>query len=627
MASANPSCELEALRQRLAGLEAENRRLRALFSMPPEQILARLRIFETLPLYAQAAIVIVEAVALDLPGPRVIYANPSFEKLSGMQAEQAIGQPLAPLVGPEITAVVLLHLRQLHATRTSLRTSFTTRAEKAELRAFELEAVLVPDAQGQTPHIIVYLRDITSQRRANFEREALLGRLADANRKLLAELEARRRAERKLERLNRRLEQEVEDRTARLRATIAELQAEVRERQRVSLELQQHQAFLQGFLDHVPAIIAVQDLEGRFILVNKNLLRSLGLTTPEQILGQKADQFYPSEVVQSARQDHHRIRQTGEHITREYGSLDRSGKVWLAHTFPIRAADGTIIAIGRIAIDITRRKRHEEERLAFERRLQETQRRESIGILAAGLAHDFNNLLAAINGHAELAMLDLPPGSPLRECVDAIVRGVQRATDLTAQMLAYAGKGRFLTQPVQLNELIGEMVELLRSTLSRSTMVRQQLAPDLPLIEADASQIRQVILNLLVNADEALGDQPGEITLATAVEELEQSRLEKLIGGAGLAPGRYVRMSVSDTGCGMDEATRARMFEPFFSTKFTGRGLGLAALQGIVRGHRGAIEVLSAPGQGTVMHIYLPASVSAAPCAPDPLPAQWSSAL
>lgn len=301
--------------------------------------------------------------------------------------------------------------------------------------------------------------------------------------------------------------------------------------------------------------------------------------------------------------------------------------MWLTHSFPVRGADGAIIATGRIALDITERKRYEEERLAFERQLQETQRRESIGILAGGLAHDFNNLLAAINGHAELALLDLPPGSPARESVEAIVQVVRRATDLTVQMLAYAGKGRFLTQPVHLNELIHEMVDLLRPTLSRHTVVDQRLAAGLPLIEADASQIRQVILNLLVNADEALGDQPGQIALETAVEDLDQARLDTLIGGAGLASGQYVRMSVSDTGCGMDEATRARMFEPFFSTKFTGRGLGLAALQGIVRSHRGAIAVFSAPNQGTTVHIYLPASASApALCALDAPPVGLPSA-
>ncbi len=626
MQPANAELELEALRRQVAELEAENQRLRAIVSATSEQVRARLHIFETIPWYAQAAIVVLEAAPLDLPGPRAIYVNPSFEKLSQIPAERAIGQPLAPLVGPEIAPVVLIHLRQVDARHPSLRTTFTTRAGESELRAFELEAVAAPDLQGGIRHIIVYLRDISAQRRAHLERETLLDRLATANRQLLAELDARRRVEGKLERLNRHLERQVEARAAQLRAIIAELEAEVRERRRISSELQQHQAFLYGFLDHVPAVIAVQDLEGHFILVNKNFLDYLGLTRSDQILGQTADPFFPPDVVQIARADRLHIQQTGEHVIREYGDLELTGSVWLSHSFPIRALDGAIIAIGRIVIDITERKRHEEERLAFERQLQEAQRRESIGILASGLAHDFNNLLAAINGHAELALLDLPPDTPPRESVEAIVQGVRRATDLTAQMLAYAGKGRFLTQPVQLNELIHEMADLLRSTLSRHATVRQRLAASLPLIEADASQIRQVILNLLVNASEALGDQPGLISVETAVEDLDQSRLEQLIGGADLAPGQYVRMSVTDTGCGMDEATRARMFEPFFSTKLTGRGLGLAALQGIVHSHYGAIEVLSALGQGTTVHIYLPATPAAsAPHCTDPAPISLSS--
>ncbi len=622
-----PVNELEALRQRLAELEAENRRLHSIIAATPEQIQTRLHLFETLLWYARAAIVVVEAAPLDPPGPRVLYVNPSFEKLSGTTAEQAIGQPLGSLVGPDIASVVLLHLNQVSANHTAhQRTSFTTRSGRDDLQAFELGAVTVPDLQGLAPRFIVYLRDISAQWRTQREYEALLTRLAETNRQILAELQARRRAERKLERLNQHLEQQIEARTAHLRATITELQAEVRERQRISLELQQQQAFLHSFIDHIPAVLTIQDLEGRFILVNKHFLHALGLTTPEQILGQTADPFYPPEIVRMARQERLHIQQTGEHITCEYGSLDLTGSVWLMHSFPIRGADGAIIAIGRVALDITERRRHEEERLAFERQIQEAQHHESIGILASGLAHDFNNLLAAINGHAELALLDLPPGSPPRESVEAIVQGVQRATDLTAQMLAYAGKGRFLTQPIQLNELIHEMVDLLRSTLSRHTTVQQRLTASLPLIEADASQIRQVILNLLINANEALGDQPGQITLETVVEDLDQARIEQLICGAGLSPGQYVRMSVSDTGCGMDEATCSRMFEPFFSTKFSGRGLGLAALQGIVRGHRGAIAVSSAPNRGTTVLIYLPASTSAPTLyAPDSPPVEFSS--
>ncbi|MGQ9927867.1 MAG: PAS domain-containing protein [Chloroflexaceae bacterium] len=395
--------ESETLHRRLAELEGENRRLHAIIAAPHEQIRARLHLFETVPWYAQAAIVIVEGAPLELPGPRVIYANPSFEQLSGTPAEQAIGQPLAPLLGPAIAPVVLGHLRQVAADAPCLRTTFTTTADTDKAYTFELEVVLVAGAQGPAPHIIVYLRDLSAQRHAALERETLLARLADANRQLLAELEARRRAEQTLERLNQQLEHQVEARTAQLRATVAELQAEVRERQRVSHELKQQQALLQSFLDHVPALIVVQDLEGRFMLVNTHLLHSLGLTTPEQILGQTADRFYPPEVVQTARQERLRVQQTGEHITGEHGSLELTGKVWLTHHFPVRGADGAIIATGCVAIDITERRHHEEQRLAFERRLQETQRRESIGILVSGLAHDFNNL-----SRPSMAMLNWP---------------------------------------------------------------------------------------------------------------------------------------------------------------------------------------------------------------------------
>ncbi len=608
--------ELAALQRRIAELEQENQHLRSLAAPLSARPDWRCELFRTMASHANGAIIVVTATPLDAPGPQVIYSNPAVERILGRPASEGMGQPLAHLLGPRLTSDILVYLRRASQDATPVRSELFTSRPDGSFLIVDLELVPIRPPDGPISHVIIFQRDLTVLRRAEAERDTLLTRLTSANQQLLAELQARREAEQRLQHLNQHLEDLVDTRTAQLQAAVVELESEVQERRRVSAELQHNQALLQSFLDHVPAAISVQDLDGRFVLVNEQMLRALGLNSPAQILGKPPATFFPEAIVRSAQQERLHIQSTGATVTSEYEQLDTDGQVrevTLIHTFPICDANGAIIAVGRIAMDITAQKRDEAARLNLERQLLEAQRRESIGLLASGIAHDFNNLLTIIQGHAELTLCDLPVASPLREHAEAIVHGVQRAADLTAQMLAYAGKGRFVVQPLQLNYLIQEMAGLLRASITRHATVHYQLAAELPPIEADAAQIRQVVLNLLVNASEALLEQPGQITVETLAEELSATRLNELILGADLPPGRYVRMSVTDTGCGMDEATRTRMFEPFFSTKFTGRGLGLAALQGIIRSHHGALEVLSAPGQGTTIHVWLPVCASTLP--------------
>ncbi len=272
------------------------------------------------------------------------------------------------------------------------------------------------------------------------------------------------------------------------------------------------------------------------------------------------------------------------------------------------AREGRVVRIYGAAEDITERKRAEEERLEMERRLLQAQRLESLGVLAGGVAHDFNNLLMAIMGNLELALLDLPRTSGIRANLLEASQAARLAADLTRQLLAYAGKGRFTLSRVNLNAVVQENAQLFRTAIPRAVTLTLNLAPDLPTIEADRSQIQQVMMNLLTNAAEAIGEKPGAITLTTGVIEadaalLAQSRLPEVP-----PPGRYVFLEVTDTGCGMDEATIERVFEPFFSTKFTGRGLGMSAVAGVVRGHGGAIFIKSAIGQGTTVRVLFPAA-------------------
>ena len=270
---------------------------------------------------------------------------------------------------------------------------------------------------------------------------------------------------------------------------------------------------------------------------------------------------------------------------------------------------------GRIGafVDITERERAEKEKLEMERRLLHAQKLESLGVLAGGIAHDFNNILAGIMGYADLAQLRLPASEPVRDGHRGDQEGHQRAADLTRQMLAYSGKGRFIVEPVDLSRLVEDSQKMLAMSVSKKATVSYNLAADLPPIQADASQMCQVLMNLVINASEALGEQGGAIAVSTSALRCEAKDLAGKGLGQDLPEGRYVCLQVADTGCGMDEQTLAKIFDPFFTTKFTGRGLGLAAVHGIVRGHKGAIQVSSEPGKGTTFRVLFPANGPAAP--------------
>ncbi len=263
-------------------------------------------------------------------------------------------------------------------------------------------------------------------------------------------------------------------------------------------------------------------------------------------------------------------------------------------------------AVG-IFSDITDRKRAEQERLEMERRLLHAQKLESIGVLAGGIAHDFNNILAGIMGYAELLKRSLPPSEPAQADIDVIKNSVQRAADLTRQMLAYSGKGKIVVESVDLSRVVEDTKKMLAISVSKKATLTYDLAADLPMIQADASQMYQVVMNLVINASEALGEQGGLIAVSSNAIRYDVKDRVGMILGEDLPEGLCVCLEIADSGCGMDRETVARIFDPFFTTKFTGRGLGLAAVHGIVRGHKGAIQVLSEPGEGTRFRVLFPA--------------------
>jgi PAS domain S-box-containing protein len=294
----------------------------------------------------------------------------------------------------------------------------------------------------------------------------------------------------------------------------------------------------------------------------------------------------------------------------------RDGTLVWTETRNVRVFDavGRLVAIEGIARDVTERRRREEEQRALEQKLLETQKLESLGVLAGGVAHDFNNLLTGILGRVSLFRteeLDIGVSSAGSEHLQQIEQAAIQAAELCRQMLAYSGKGRFAVRPLDLSELVRDTAHLLQVSISKNATLELALAQGLPAVAGDAAQLRQVVLNVVLNASEALADDSGRIVISTGLRELGDDELGELLLGNGLPSGPFVCLDVWDSGSGMSPPVRERIFEPFFTTKFTGRGLGLPAVLGIVRGHRGAIEVQSEPGQGTRFRLYFPAADAA----------------
>jgi signal transduction histidine kinase len=276
---------------------------------------------------------------------------------------------------------------------------------------------------------------------------------------------------------------------------------------------------------------------------------------------------------------------------------------------PVQTRNGRLAAWAVLLRDVSEQRRAAEERDAFHARAQEQQRREGLSILAAGLAHDFNNLLAGIVGNADLLALRVPPASEMSSSVSAIQLGAQRAADLVSKMLAYAGERHGTTGRLDLDQLVRELLDLLRASAGRHCTIEYSGEP--VVIQADATQIRQVAMNLIINAAEAVDENSGAVTIIVGTAVLSPRELAGMKFGQDAGPGRYAYLEVRDNGSGMDDATLRRIFQPFFTTKAAGHGLGLAAVQGIVLGHRGAMRVETTPGAGSRFCVWFPRAEAA----------------
>ncbi len=278
--------------------------------------------------------------------------------------------------------------------------------------------------------------------------------------------------------------------------------------------------------------------------------------------------------------------------------------------YPVINNKGTVSKIVGTIMNITGRKKEEEERKKIEERLRFVQKHESLGKMAGGIAHGFNNILASILGYTEITLMDLPPDSKVKTYIQQIEKSVYRGSEITKQMLSYTGHGKFILEPIEISKLIKEMYQFIQITISNKCIVEYVLEENLPYIEGDNAQIRQAIMNLIMNASEAMEDNNGIIILKTGKIICDRCYLRDNYHEENLSEGLYVYLDISDTGCGMTEDTVNKIFDPFFTTKFPGRGLGLASVHGILRAHKGAIKVFSKNGAGTTMRLLFPAQKS-----------------
>ncbi len=401
---------------------------------------------------------------------------------------------------------------------------------------------------------------------------------------------------------------------------------DVTARRQAETDLRESQERFRLNFIHAGIGMALVGLDGRWLDANPALLAMLGWDLPALTAPTCPELTWPGDpdfnVIgpQLLRQEIPVAR-----VEKRYRCADGSYRWCKLTAVLVRSEGGTPLYFVAQIEDIQAAREATAAKERIERKLAETAKLESLGVLAGGIAHDFNNILTGVLGNASLLRLELPAQSPHLGAIGQIETAARRAADLCKQMLAYSGKGRFVVKNIDLNHLITETARLLEISISKHTVLRFHLAPDLPAIEADETQIRQVVMNLVINASEAIGERSGVVAIATGATVLDSRYAATLHFEQNLPPGHYSWIEVSDNGCGMAPDVLGRIFDPFFSTKFTGRGLGLAAVQGIVRGHRGGIKIYSEPGKGTTFRLLFPSVPGPAQPTPvaEPPSAAW----
>jgi len=365
-------------------------------------------------------------------------------------------------------------------------------------------------------------------------------------------------------------------------------------------------ARLASVVEQADEIIVVTDKDGIIEYVNPAFEYISGFTA-EEAIGNTPGMVKSGEHGEEYYRAMWKSLNNGKAWYGDFSNRNKHGDIYevTQSISPITNKQGKITGFASVQRDVTQQR-------MMQKKLEHTDRVDSLGVLAGGIAHDFNNLLTAILGNVSLALRKLDTSSPVLKYLQAVESASYSASDLCKQMLAYSGKGKFVVKAIDLSDLVENMGKLIDVSLAKNVVLKYHLTDHLPPIDADVAQIQQVVLNLITNASEAIEGKSGVISMSTGVIQVNADYLNGCVGSEQLQPGRYISLEVSDTGCGMDMQIQKKIFDPFFTTKFTGRGLGMSAMLGIVKGHQGALRIYSEPGEGTTIKVVFPVSAESA---------------
>jgi two-component system, cell cycle sensor histidine kinase and response regulator CckA len=392
----------------------------------------------------------------------------------------------------------------------------------------------------------------------------------------------------------------------KLEANQLVIREEIRQKEIAQKSFSESETLLKTIFDTAEDFIFIKDRNGRYVAGNPAMARMIN-KSPSDFIGKSYNDFIESpsclEVVEF---DDNEVLK-GNKIERET-TCNVLGVEKIASTLkvPIVEEDGSISGICGIGRDVTLRRKEEKQKKILEKRMLQSQKLESLGIISGGIAHDFNNLLVGILGNASLIQMEENLPESCHNNAEDIISSAEKASEFCDQLLTYSGKGHFNLEPTSLNDSISEILKIMEKVISKKVSLITNLESGLPNIKSNSSQIQQIIMNLITNASESFGEEEGTITIKTGKMHASKEYVDSSYLQDDLPAGEYLYVDVIDTGCGMDKESITQLFDPFFSTKFAGRGLGMTTTLGIVRSHQGAIFVESNPGEGTLFRILFP---------------------
>ncbi len=512
---------------------------------------------------------------------KILEISPSVERIYHVKREALIGRSVFDFYKTPQESSELFDALKKKGRVTDYKV--TMKDEASQTIYASLNCILIRDKKKQQKKIIGSLRDIT----------------------------ARTQAEAQLEKYRNHLEEEVKQRTADLERTNTQLRAEIEQRLETEKALRESKDKYRNILASIQEAYFELDLAGNLTFVNDATSRITGYSK-EELIGMNNREYSIPETAKQVYNKFNEIYRTGQSVdfTRYtiIGKDKRERHLEMSASL-IKNAEGQPIGFRGIARDNTNRLKAENEKHKLEDQLQHAQRMKAIGTLAGGIAHDFNNLLMAMQGNLSSLLIKTRQDTDLQEKLKAIEQCIGSGADLTHQLLGYARGGKYDVRPIDLNAVLQHTAQMFGRT-RKEVKIYQDLTKQTWVVEADRSQIEQVLMNLYLNAFQAMSDSCN-IFLKTANIVCD----EEYVQAHGVPSGKYVKISVKDTGCGMNEEVKHRIFEPFFTTKQMGRGtgLGLASVFGIIKNHHGFIEVESRPDQGTTFNIYLPATEKTQP--------------